>query len=284
MSSIGKIFVVLNLVFSLIVLGVVGAILSKSDEFKTKYTNEASARAADKTAWESDKATLEKDKSSLQLDIRTKEETITRLETNNKSLEGDNGKLQADLDTLKGDLAKLQADYSKFTTSVESLRALNESLAKENGEMRDAKHAAEQKQSAAEADLARANKQIETLTADIEQLKAQIDNANAAVSDARMQIEAAIQAGFDISKVRAQPQIDAVVESVNTNLNLVILSVGSDDGVARGTKFSVHGNGQYKGEVVVDDLYPDHAAARIVPSATGKGGLIAAGDKATTRL
>lgn len=284
MSSIGKIFVVLNLVFSLVILGVVGSILSKSNAYKVDYDKEVKAHQDDNTAKDAEIAKLQQDVKTLQGDKRQNEERITGLTTQVASLEGDKAKLNGDLDTLRGDLSKLQADYQKFTSTLESLRSHNEALVKENGEMRDAKVAAEGKQTAAEQDLARANAAIESLNAEVAGLKDQIEALQSANGEAAAQIEAAIQAGFDISKVRAQPQLDGVVQSVNAGLQIVILSVGADVGVTRGMKFAVYGGGQYKGEVVVNDVYPDNCSARILPNVRGSHASIAVNDKATTRL
>jgi hypothetical protein len=82
--------------------------------------------------------------------------------------------------------------------------------------------------------------------------------------------------------VRAAPQIDGVVQNVNHELNLVVLSVGGDDGVRRGTTFEIYDENSYKGRVVVDDVYPDNCAARILPEY--QRGQISVMDKATTRL
>ncbi len=284
MSSIGKIFVVLNLVFSLVVLGVVGAILAKSNEFKGKLDTETASHKSDVDNAAKEKATLSGDIARLQADKRGNEEKIAGLDAQVKSLEGDKAKLSADIDTLRGDMSKLQADYQKFTSTLAQVTTHNEALTKENGEMREAKHAAEAKQNAAEQDLARANQSIETMKSETEQLKKQIEECEAQKGDLAGQIEAAIQAGFDISKVRAQPAIDAVVQSVNHQLNLVVLSVGSDVGVTKGMKFSIHGGGQFKGEVVVDNVYPDNCSAHILPNVKGTEAGIANNDKATTRL
>lgn len=284
MSSIGKIFVVLNLVFSLVILGVVGSILSKSNDYRKSYDGEVAARAADNSAKDAEIDKLQQDVKTLNGDKRQNDERITALTTTVASLEGDKAKLNGDLDTLRGDLAKLQSDYQKFTSTLESLRSHNEALVKENGEMRDAKVAAEGKQVAAEQDLARANAAIESLNAEVAGLKDQIDALQSANGEAAAQIEAAIQAGFDISKVRAQPQLDGIVQSVNPALQIVVLSVGADVGVTRGMKFAIYGGGQYKGEVVVNDVYPDNCSARILPNVRGTQASIAANDKATTRL
>lgn len=284
MSSIGKIFVVLNLVFSLVILGVVGSILSKSNDYRKNYDAEVAARAADNSAKDAEIDMLKQDVKTLNGDKLQNQERITALTTTVASLEGDKTKLNADLDTLRGDLSKLQSDYQKFTSTLESLRSHNEALVKENGEMRDAKVAAEGKQVAAEQDLARANAAIESLNAEVAGLKDQIDALQSANGEAAAQIEAAIQAGFDISKVRAQPQLDGIVQSVNPALQIVVLSVGADVGVTRGMKFAIYGGGQYKGEVVVNDVYPDNCSARILPNVRGTQASIAANDKATTRL
>lgn len=284
MSSIGKIFVVLNLVFSLVVLGVVGSILAKSNEFNKKWTDEAALRKTENEAKDGEIGKLTQDIKTLNGDKRQNEERISGLTTQSQSLEAENTRLKTDVDTFRSDLAKLQADYQKFTSTLESLRSHNEQLVKENGEMRDAKNAAEGKQTAAEQDLARANSTIESLNSEVAGLKDQIEALQSTTNELDAQIEAAIQAGFDISKVRAQPQLDGVVQSVNANLQIVVLSLGADVGVTRGMKFAIYGGGQYKGEVVVNDVYPDNCSARILPNVKGSHASIAANDKATTRL
>ncbi len=282
MSPIGKIFVVLNFVFSLVVLGVVGAILAKSDEFKKKYTDEAAAHSATKKS------------SQEELDKRDAE--IKMVKEDNVKLNTEKGNLTVSLNTASNDLKsakvdneqlratveKMQADYGSFTSTLAELKNNNAQLVSKNEELINKSNSASDAQRAAQEDKARADAQVKTLMDTVAQLKAQIEELEGAKSDLSAQLEAAVQAGFDVAKVAAAPQIDGVVQSVNSELGLVVLSVGADDGVKRGTKFEVFANSQYKGQVVVDDVYPDNSAARIVRQVSGSP--IAANDKATTRL
>lgn len=282
MSPIGKIFVVLNFVFSLVVLGVVGAILAKSDEFKKKYTDESAAHAATKKS------------SQEELDKRDAE--IKMVKEDNVKLNTEKGNLTVSLNTASNDLKsakvdneqlratveKMQADYGSFTSTLAELKNNNAQLVSKNEELINKSNSAADAQRAAQEDKARADAQVKTLMDTVAQLKAQIEELEGAKSDLSAQLEAAVQAGFDVAKVAAAPQIDGVVQSVNPELGLVVLSVGADDGVKRGTKFEVFANSQYKGQVVVDDVYPDNSAARIVRQVSGAP--ISTNDKATTRL
>ncbi len=282
MSPIGKIFVVLNFVFSLVVLGVIGAILAKSDEYKKKFEGEQTAHTATKKS------------SAEELDKRDAE--IKMVKEDNVKLNTEKGNLTVSLNTasndlksakvdneqLRGTVEKMQADYGSFTSTLSELKNNNAQLVTKNEELINKANSAVDAQRAAQEDKARADAQVKTLMDTVAQLKSQIEELEGAKSDLSAQLEAAVQAGFDVAKVAASPQIDGVVQSVNPELGLVVLSVGGDDGVKRGTKFEVFSNSQYKGQVVVDDVYPDNSAARIVRQVSGTA--ITANDKATTRL
>lgn len=281
MSPIGKVFVVLNLVFSLVVLGVLGGILSKSEEWKkahstvkaefetaqTKWTEESSDLRSQISNHERDKASLTTMKNDLDLQV--------------KALQQERDQAQTDMNVAQNNLREVQADMRVFATNQTELQNANAQLVSDSNSAIEARNAATDAQLAAEADSARARSENERLSDTVAQLKSQIEALEAERGDLSAQIEAAVQAGFDISKVRAFPKIDGVVEKVNQDLGLAILSVGRDDGVTRGMKFYVFG-AQFKGECIVDDIYPDHSAARIVPNSSGRS--FSAMDKATTRL
>ncbi|MBI4882222.1 MAG: hypothetical protein HY812_21550 [Planctomycetes bacterium] len=280
MSPIGKIFVVLNFVFSLVILGVLGGILSKSEEYKQKYEGEKQKFSDEQTKWDEERSNLNSEIQSHKNDKAMMGERINNLTALAESEKREKDSLKTDNEQLRGDISQLQADYQKFTASLNELHAHNQQLITKDEELMNERTAAVDARRAAQEEQARLESQVANLTATIEQLKAQIDELEGVAGDLSSQIEAAVQAGFDIASVRAAPQIDAVVQKVNNELSLVVLSVGADDGVKRGTAFEVFKDGQYKGKVVVDDVFPDNCSARIV---RGQG-QISENDKATTRL
>lgn len=281
MSPIGKLFVVLNLVFSLVILGVLGAILTKSEEYRTKYEDVQKELDTEKASWEQERSDLSAEIEGHKRDKVGLQEKINNLEVAGSNLKSDNESLRVDNQQLRDDVSKLQADYQKFTSSLTEVQTHNKDLASENADLINQRNEAANARRAAEEAAARLEAQVSSLTSQVEQLKRQIDDIAAMNSDLEAQIEAAVQLGFDIAKVRAAPQIDGVIQNVNRELGLVVLSVGADDGVQRGTTFEVYSLGEgYKGKVVVDDVYPDNAAARIVR----ENGTISVMDRATTRL
>lgn len=62
-----------------------------------------------------------------------------------------------------------------------------------------------------------------------------------------------------------QPQIDGQVLAVKPDANLVMLSVGSQQGVKAGYQFTISNGDQYVAKVQVDRVYPDMCSAKIVP-------------------
>ena len=281
MSPIGKLFVVLNLVFSMVILGVLGGILSKSEEFKTKFEESEAALASATENWDQERSDFVAEIDGHKRDKATLQERINNLEVAGNNLKSDNESLTVDNQQLRDDVSKLQADYQKFTASLSEVQTHNQELASANTDLTSKRNDADNARRAAEESAARLEAQVSSLTSQVEQLKAQIDSLAAANGDLEAQIEAAVQLGFDIAQVRAAPQIDGVIQNVNRSLGLVVLSVGADDGVKRGTTFEIYSPGEgYKGKVVVDDVYPDNAAARIVR----ENGSISVMDRATTRL
>ncbi len=280
MSPIGKLFVVLNLVFSLVILGVLAGILAKSEEYRTMFDEEVKVHTADNEKADQDRSNLNAEIAGLKTDKIQMQEQIEALRLTNNTMKSENDSLKQDNQQLRNDVTKLQADYQKFTSALVEVQNHNKQLIARNEQLTQERNDAADERRAAVDERTRLEQQVDTLTKQVNAMADDIKGLEGRNGDLTAQIEAAIQSGFDISKVRAQPQIDAVVQSVNSEYGLVVLSVGADDGVTRGTAFEIFSPGAgYKGKVIIDDVYPDNCAGRVV---LGSG--IAVMDKATTRL
>jgi len=281
MSPIGKLFVVLNLIFSMVILGVLGGILSKSEEYKGEFERVSVEMATATDNWDQERSDFVAEIDGHKRDKATLQERINNLDVAGNNLKSDNESLTVDNQQLRDDVSKLQADYQKFTAALGEVQSHNKELASQNTDLTTKRNDADNARRSAEESAARLEAQVSSLSSQVDQMKKQLDAMAASNGDLEAQIEAAVQLGFDIAQVRASPQIDGVIENVNRELGLVVLSVGADDGVKRGTTFEIYAPGEgYKGKVVVDDVYPDNAAARIVR----ENGSISVMDRATTRL
>ena len=78
------------------------------------------------------------------------------------------------------------------------------------------------------------------------------------------------------------PPIDALVEEVDSNLKLVVLSVGRQDEVKEGVEFTIYREDKFVGKVRVNKVYENLAGARVLFTAEGSD--IRQGDRATTRI
>ncbi len=282
MSGIGKIFVVLNLVFSLVIVGAAAAYLSKADEWKTRHDDLKVKSTTDQRLWEQTESELTTSRENYKSDSETKQNKIEDLELTfqEKSEELKGEKL--DNQQLRDDVTKINTSLENLRTTINDLTARNNGLVDQNAQLRtDAMDSKENERKAEEnlirvqGDLAMALDQIGSLeirVTDLDKNKEHISNL----------LEAAKAQGFDIASLKAMPEIPAFIQEVNNEQGFVILSVGSDDKVKKGYVFQVYRGNSYLGEVVVDDLYPDHAAARIKFRVDGAQFRI--NDKANTHL
>jgi len=263
MSSIGKIFVIVNLVLAVLVLGAAGALLKKSNVTATEV---AAAQAALESArTELDQARsefsvrergLEADKQRLQEERDDIEVARLGLERNVTTLEADNQQLRDDVSKINASLASLESSFSSTEQRVAELTDQNAALRDQLMEVKTANNEAEAARRNAETAQGDADRQIA-------ELKAEGDRLREELSTASKLVEVAKAAGFDTTTIMAMPRIEATVAEVDEQYGFVILDKGKDDHVERGFTFEVHRDGQYLGRVKVDETYANYATARI---------------------
>ncbi|MCI0587657.1 MAG: hypothetical protein L0323_12520 [Planctomycetes bacterium] len=283
MSSIGRIFIVVNLVLSAAFLGWAGAVLAKSDEFKQKYEAEAKAHRDTKAALEGRLTKTEGERDETKQSLATVREEKGRFE-------GDVDRLQKELASAKDENAQLRGSVGSIDTKLgdfqQNLKQKDDRIAeldRERDKLREEREKATEAQLAAESeknnavDELRRSKEtvgslqesVTTLTKDLDKVKFQRD-------------ELVSRTGVSLDTVMAQPLIQARVFKVLQEAGLVALNVGSDDGVTRGFTFDVFNGANYKGRVTVETVDKKFCSARITLSRTGQ--TIAEGDRAATRL
>ena len=99
-----------------------------------------------------------------------------------------------------------------------------------------------------------------------------------------------LQLRYDFLKSRCKggdievipPPIEARVVAVDAGEKLVVLSVGRDQKVEKGFRFTVYRGSSFVGKVEVFEVYPDLSGARIL--FTKEGSMVEQGDSASTAL
>lgn len=271
MSSIGKILVVVNLVFSLLVVGAAANLLSKADatqkevtELGTKLKTAETARtdaeaqyAERERALNAEKQRLEEDKNDLEVAKDNAENKAQRAEVDNQQLRDDITKINAKLDDIKTNLdGTLQRN--------QELTDLNGTLREEAMKAKTEAQQAEMGRRDLEDAIAEGKRQVQELEDQITALKESAASGGGGGATG--------EAGANV------PRIEATVKEVNLADGFVVLDKGRNQSVERGYTFSVTRDGNYLGRVKVDMLFANYATALIeeqVPNARFQTGDVA---------
>jgi peptidoglycan hydrolase CwlO-like protein len=282
MSGIGKIFVVLNLVFSLVIVGAAAAYLSKADELKQQLDDLQTRFDNEQENWKNERSDLTRQRNELQADNAKKQNTIQDSELEISNLNDQLKSEKVDNQQLRDDVTKINSSLKNLETHINDLTSRNNELVDQNAEKRNEALDAKDKQIKAEENLQRVQGELQRAMEQIESLEARVTALDEEKVHLSNILSVAQSQGFDISSAVATPEISAFVEEVNNDLGFVILSVGSDDKVQKGYNFSVYRGNAYLGEVKVDQVYPDRCSATI--EVLVEGAQIKVNDKATTLL
>jgi len=244
MSSIGKIFVIVNLVLALLVLGAAGALLKHTDA-TTKDVQQAKAQletakgdldkarsdfAERERALNADKAKLAQDQQNSDVARQTAENKATKLEA-------DNQQLRDDVTGIKTSLTALESSFSN------TQQRLNE-LTDQNGQLQTQVMDAKGAVAAAVKEKTDAESKTAASASELGETKDKLAKSADDLATANKLLEVAKASGVDLSNVMAMPHIDASVAEVDDQYGFVVLDKGKKDSVERGFTFDVHRDGQ----------------------------------------
>ncbi len=285
MSSIGKIFVVLNLVLAAAFVGWAANAVSTSGDWKKKHDDLVAV--AGKTKMDLDeelkkvRADLGLSKQDLQNAVSARDEAKRaqdRLTTENKDLASRNTTLDASvtkIETTLGDIAaareKAEADSKKAMTAQKDAET-----ARRTAEL--AQQSAEEAKAAADGQL----RDIQEQVASLEKEKTKLVNETASLQTSLDSLVA--MTGTPLSEVTKVDKIDGAVLGIDTSVapGLVAINAGSNQNVKRGHTFEIFDGATYKGQVKIEFVHADMSSGLITRTVPGQ--TIRQGDGASTRL
>lgn len=289
MNAIVKTFLVINLLLSAFYCAFQIALFSSRQEWKEQYKDLSDDFTTAQGQWDSRKLELENE-------VRTKDVSIDTLTSKNTDLDASVLELKAKLESEVSELKSARQELDQKRTRVE---LLENNLAKETEELSETRQNLADARQAAET--ARANlidlrelvviyeKEKGKLRGDLEisrskMLKLEDDLKNSERIFSRLEAK-----GIKIDEVLAGANgpdvpINAKVLAVRPEVNVVLLSVGREDLVREGYKFTVYNGGTYKGKVQVESVYPNMCSARILSDLQAEAQVILEGDSASTRV
>ena len=281
MSVVAKILIVLNLVLAIVFLGAAATFLGEKETFKKKFEDLKAETDQTISNLEVNLQTatnnFRQQEQAASNHLREKEKaqgTLEETRKNNESMMGVHNKLQADhtrlSETYKDALAQIDAlrnDKNQLITDKDTALAEKRDAI---GKMNDA--ITEQQR------LASKVMDLEDTVAGLE--KASVELAKE-LESAKVQLQAYADKFGKLVDWISVPAVAGKVAAVDEKVNIVILSVGSDDGVKVGYEFTVYRGNKYIGKVVVEDVQKDHCSGSSKKEL--QGGEIQVGDDARTR-
>ena len=285
MSSIGKIFIVVNLALAALALGWATNHLETANNYKQEKADLQSEMNA---AIEAKDGEIE--------DLRN---NYTTEKTARSSAKAELAGANADRDRLQAELTREQDRGNQMNTELATMTASLQSYAESNDNLQgrweqsesnlrnemSSRRDAEQAQGAAE----QAQRDAESSLSSAQDAIAGLERTTTSLTKTNSQLDVDLQAliehtGVSVAEIANMPLIDGAVLGVNNGVapGLVSINKGTADGVKRGFTFEVYAGAEYKGRVRVVEVQGAMCVAEIVKTVGGR--TISQGDAASTRI
>jgi hypothetical protein len=262
MSLFAKIMVVLNFILAVVFLASAGTFLGAMDNWKQQHANLKSS--TDTTIKEKD-GTI----SSLDGQLAQMRQAKEAAEKSKALAEQAQASLQESNETLNRNNAELRGSLKQLSDTHQSVVDANNRLQSEKAELSN-------KLETAQGDKRDALDQVDTANQRIAQLEGELRDATANLAaQEKANVSQAEKIDALTTSLRlyektfgALPEaiqmvpVNGKVQSVDNAMDIFVISVGAKDKVAVGYEFTVSRGNDYVSTIVVDTVYPNHAACR----------------------
>ena len=287
MSALAKVFVVFVFLLSILFFGTSATLYltredwaKNYDEFKEEVTKNVAKLKARNETLKGERDDLEDALRLVSEDELQKAGTIQKLRTELKGKDAQIANISATRDEAIN--AKTATDNVNA-----SLVSQNTTLTGQLDEAHDKRDDAIDAQKVANAEKFRMKRDLDATTQELHEARVE-HNTLSEKFDSLELAYGAVEKKLGKDGIEAilsglvSPPIDALVVEVDSNLNLVVLSVGSQDEVKEGVEFTIYREDKFVGKVRVNKVYENLAGGRVLFTAEGSD--IRQGDRATTRI
>ncbi|MCI0332681.1 MAG: hypothetical protein L0228_05615 [Planctomycetes bacterium] len=276
MNWLGKVFVVLILLMSVIFMALSMAVYATHKNWKL---------VADNLNKQLEQATAEKEQlttahnrrvEELSTEIEAAEQQVRKLETERVSLADRNVQIQAELEQLK----QKQGEQLATMTATQEL---NKGLTTEVTKLRDQIRTEQQARDAAVAATLTATEQLHQVSGEYNTARERNDQLVKQVSGmTHVMREKGINPNTEPESV--VPTVNGVVSQIRRvgGAQLIEVTIGADDGLAAGNTLEVSRGGKYLGRIEILRTSPDKSVGRV--DRRFQQGQIQEGDRVATRI
>lgn len=283
MSSIAKVFIILNFVLSVLFIGFAASLLSQQWDYRQMYLECKHYYSTEKENWESKEQQGEGQIKNLKelVNDRTRlakqaQDKINDLEEKNKELQGWKDSLTQKMEDIKVDLKNINTTIKQNSDEMTRVTQEKETISKKvAGAEKDAKNASDE--------LHRKVLELDTYKGRLAETEKMLKRSRRELWESKQIIRSVEGSGISIRNIISKaPDLEGQIVQVSAVVPIVMLSIGNDEKVQKGYQFTVYRGNRYIGQVVVEEVYPDMSAARIIKNMTKSA--IKIGDKVTTKI
>lgn len=281
MSTIGRVFVVLNLILAAVFVGFAGTFLQRQHNWKQEYeknkeTSETTIRERDVTIADMTQklASLNNAKELSQVNLDQAKRELAQAQDEIKRLEDSKASLEADVKRINSVMTAMQEQTkSAFDRATETFN-----MAVADQKTRDEAVRAKDVAVAENRDL---KNKVAELEETITNKDVQIATLNKDISEKGLLLDVAFAKGF--TPQMAVPALAGTVTAVTGRLCTISVTDNPTDAeIKPGYEFAIYDASGYKGEARVTQVDADRKAAFC--TLTVQNGTVREGDKASTQL
>ena len=287
MSALAKVFVVFVFLLSILFFGTSATLYLTREDWATNYDTYKAAVEVKVSELESRNNDLKGERDDLQDALRLVSEDELAKAGTIKSL-------NIELASKDAQIAKIEAERSESINAKTATDNVNASLVSQNNtlttqlsEAHDKRDSAIGAEKVANAEKFRMKRDLDATTQELHEARVEFSSLSEKFDSLELAY-GAVEKKLGKDGIEAilsglvSPPIDALVEEVDSNLKLVVLSVGRQDEVKEGVEFTIYREDKFVGKVRVNKVYENLAGARVLFTAEGSD--IRQGDRATTRI
>jgi SMC interacting uncharacterized protein involved in chromosome segregation len=282
MSVIAKILIVLNLVLAVVFLGASATFLGQQESWKKKHDDIKTASAAEIADLKAQRDGANRTARDQETLASQRQEQIAEVQGILQAKESEYTQITERYSTLLGQYERLSQTYKDAIALNDSLTQQKNALINEKDAALTEKRNAIEEMNAAVTERKRVEGELESAQMDKSELAKRMTELADQHESQTVLLEAYVEKFGSLADVMNPPTIKARVTAVDNNLNIVMLSVGRDDGVKKGFAFTVYRGNEYIGKVIIDKVEADYASGYSVKEL--EQGAIQVGDDATTRF
>ncbi len=286
MNVVSKIMAFLMLILSIVYCGTSVVLFTHRVDWRSKYEKVSADYKKESTDLKSKVAQL-KDK------IVSTNDALEAVKTSLENMTNDFKEKRDELSEANNRVTKLEAIVSSKDLKIDAKdRELSEKdqmvmdLRAKTDELKEITDTAKAERLEATTKRAEAEESLQVLKTELEKAEIKLADVTKQLEINKGIIAQLRENGIPVEEIAisggpATP-IRAQVLAVRADANLVMLSVGSQNEVKQGYRFTVYRDSEYLGKVEVEKIFPDMCSARILNDYTEKQ--IKEGDNASTRV